>query len=99
MFSTSRLFTCSKTTTRIFTINKSSRQFTTFTSFKMPEQLKQEELHKDITVAKQYDSETPSEKKFEDMYAIADKLKIAMMGSFRNGIGVGRSHCLKLVSS
>lgn len=42
----------------------------------------------DPTVAKQWDDQTPTEQKFEDMYAIADKLKICMMGTARPGLGV-----------
>lgn len=56
----------------------------------MPEQLKQSEVDKgqDPTVAKQFDNETLAGPKFEDFYAIADKLKIAMLGTLREGTGV-----------
>ncbi|EMD00080.1 hypothetical protein BAUCODRAFT_145392 [Baudoinia panamericana UAMH 10762] len=55
----------------------------------MPEGLTKQEVDKGIdpSVNKQYDDQTPTEQKFEDMYAIADKLKIGMLGSYRNGIG------------
>lgn len=56
----------------------------------MPEALKQSEVdkHQDPTVAKQFDDESPAAKKFEDFYAIADGLKICLMGTFRSGTGV-----------
>lgn len=56
----------------------------------MPEPLKKSEVEKgqDPTVAKQWDDETPADKKFEDFYKIADGLKIGMMGTLRNGVGV-----------
>ncbi len=56
----------------------------------MPEQLTKEEVEKgmDPTVNKQWDDKTPTDQKFEDMYAIADKLKFCMMGTARNNLGV-----------
>ena len=56
----------------------------------MPEQLKESEVQKgqDPTVAKQWDDETPLDKKFEDVAAIADKLGVCLMGTARNGVGV-----------
>ncbi|KAK3113403.1 hypothetical protein LTR53_009337 [Teratosphaeriaceae sp. CCFEE 6253] len=55
----------------------------------MPEAVTAEEINSktDPTVAKQYDSESSSEKKFEDFYAITDKLKIGLMGTLREGTG------------
>ncbi|KAK5126423.1 hypothetical protein LTR85_010659 [Meristemomyces frigidus] len=55
----------------------------------MPEALTKQEVEKgqDPSVVKQYDDSVSTDEKFEDMYAIADKLKIGMMGSLRNGIG------------
>ncbi|KAK6397561.1 hypothetical protein LTR65_006538 [Meristemomyces frigidus] len=55
----------------------------------MPETLTKQEVEKgqDPSVTKQYDDSVSLDEKFEDMYAIADKLKIGMMGSLRNGIG------------
>ena len=66
------------------------RFFAAASTFKMPEPLKQSEVDKvqDPTVAKQWDNETPLEQRYEDFAAIADKLKIAMMGSLRDGTGV-----------
>lgn len=57
----------------------------------MPESLTKQEVEKGIdpSVSKQYDDSVSLDQKFEDMYAIADKLKVGMMGSLRNGIGVG----------
>merc|ERR1712129_517972 len=55
----------------------------------MPEQLKAEEVNSktDPSVAKQLDNDVSSEKKFEDFYAIADKLKIGLLGTLRDGTG------------
>lgn len=57
----------------------------------MPETLTKQEVEKgqDPSVTKQYDDSVSLDEKFEDMYKIADGLKIGMMGSLRNGIGVG----------
>ncbi|KAK5707449.1 hypothetical protein LTR17_020686 [Elasticomyces elasticus] len=55
----------------------------------MPAELSKSEVTKgqDPSVTKQYDDSTPTDQKFEEMYAIADKLKICMFGSARSGIG------------
>lgn len=73
-----------------FPTSKAFRTFTTQTTLKMPEPLKQSEVEKgqDPSVTKQFDGETPTDQKFEDMYAIADKLKIGMLGTYRPGVGV-----------
>ena len=91
MFSATRLFSCSKPATKVFTTAKTYRSFSTFTTLKMPESLTKQEVdkHVDPSVSKQYDDSVSSEEKFEDMYKIADGLKIGMMGTLRNGIGVG----------
>jgi len=60
----------------------------------MPESLQKQEVEKGIdpTVNKQFDDKTSTDQKFEDFYAIADKLKIGLMGTLRNEIGpVARS--------
>jgi hypothetical protein len=56
----------------------------------MPEKLTQQEVDNkvDPSVSKQYDSEVSREESLKDFYAIADGLKIAMLGTFRPGIGV-----------
>ena len=56
----------------------------------MPEQLKKSEVtsQTDPSVSKQYDSETPAEKKFEDFYSLVDGLGVCMMGTRRDEIGV-----------
>ena len=56
----------------------------------MPDSLQKEEVEKGIdpTVNKQFDDQTPTDQKFDDFYAIADKLKIGLMGTLRNDIGV-----------
>lgn len=55
----------------------------------MPEKLTEQEAKtSDPTVAKQWDDETPTDQKLEDMYKIADKLGVCMMGTARPGLGV-----------
>ena len=56
----------------------------------MPEPLTKEEIERgvDPSVSKQWDDDLPLDKKIEDFGAIADKLKIGLMGTLRNGIGV-----------
>lgn len=56
----------------------------------MPEPLKQSEVSagQDPSVAKQWDTKVSTEDKWNDFYAMADSLKICMMGSLRDGIGV-----------
>lgn len=46
----------------------------------------------DPTVAKQWDNETSLEESFEQFAKIADGLKVCLMGSFRNGVGVCPTH-------
>lgn len=72
------------------TTHRNLRSFSTTTTLKMPDALKKEEVARgqDPSVMKQWDNETSVEKKFEDMYAIADKLGICMMGTARPGLGV-----------
>ncbi|KAI6795574.1 blue light-inducible protein-like protein Bli-3 [Hortaea werneckii] len=55
----------------------------------MPEPLTREEVEqgKDPSVSKQWDNDVSAEKKFEDFYAIVDKQKIGMLGTYRDGIG------------
>ena len=60
----------------------------------MPEPLTASEVNSktDPSVAKQYDDSTPSPQKFDDLYGITDKLKICLLGTYRNGVGpVSRS--------
>ena len=96
MFSTTRLFSCSRPATKFFTPTNTTRTFSAFTTLRMPESLTQQEVDKKIdpSVSKQYDDSVSSREKFDDMYSIVDGLKIGMMGTLRNGIGVGRSHKL-----
>lgn len=56
----------------------------------MPEQLKESEVQKgqDPTVTKQWDDETPLDKRFEDFGTIADKLGVCLLGTARKDIGV-----------
>ena len=67
-----------------------TRAFSTSLTNKMPEQLKKEEVDKNLdpAVAKQWDDKTPSDQKFKDFYAIADKQGVCMLGTPRDGIGV-----------
>ena len=82
----------SKFSTRGLNISlyRNTRPFSAKTALKMPEQLKQSEVDKgqDPAVAKQWDGDTSTEKKFEDFAAMADGLPICMMGTARNGLGV-----------
>ena len=56
----------------------------------MPEPLEKQEIERgqDPSVTKQWDDDVSLEKKMEDFGAIADKLKIGLMGTLRNDIGV-----------
>lgn len=92
MFSTIRLCRATtplafKTTTAQFT---SRRTFVASTCVKMPEQLKQSEVDSktDPSVAKQFDTQTPTEQKFKDFYGLADGMKISMLSTYRSGVGV-----------
>lgn len=68
----------------------SRRTFAASTIARMPEALQQSEVdsNTDPSVAKQFDTETPVEKKFEDFYKLADGQKISMLSTYRNGVGV-----------
>ncbi|KAK4987317.1 hypothetical protein LTR66_007636 [Elasticomyces elasticus] len=60
----------------------------------MPEPLTQQDIDTktDPTVARQWDTETPMEKQWEEFYGIVDKLKIGLLGTYRQGVGpVARS--------
>ena len=72
-----------------------SQSFSTNSVLRMPEQLKESEVQKgqDPVVAKQWDDDTPTDGKFEDFAAMADKMKIGMMGSLRDNIGVCAACC------
>lgn len=54
----------------------------------MPEKVSSIDASRDPSVAKQYDSESSTEIKFKDFYELVDNRKIAMMGTYRNGVGV-----------
>jgi hypothetical protein len=56
----------------------------------MPESLDKHEIDncQDPSVTKQWDDDVSLDKKMEDFGAIADKLKIGIMGTLRDGIGV-----------
>ena len=53
----------------------------------MPESAKSISKNEDPSVTKQWDDSASTEEKFNDAFAITDKLKICMFGSARNGIG------------
>jgi len=55
----------------------------------MPKQLTSEDVNSktDPSVSKQWDNDVSTEKKFEDFYAIADKLGVCLLGTFREGTG------------
>ena len=90
MFRSSLIFSRLHSTPVRPLISNPIRSFTTTRTSKMPEQLKQSEIDKsqDPTVAKQWDDDTPTSKKFEDFASIADGFKVVMMGTLREGIGV-----------
>lgn len=54
----------------------------------MPEKVTQLDASKDPATSKQYDTESSPEKKFKEFYELADKMKIAMFSTYRNGVGV-----------
>merc|ERR1712151_357916 len=45
------------------------------------------EKGQDPSVTKQWDNDVSAENKFEDFYAIVDKQKSGMLGTYRDGIG------------
>ena len=60
----------------------------------MPEELKASEVNSqtDPSVAKQYDTSTPEDEQWKDLYNIIDKKNVTMLSTYRNGVGpVGRS--------
>ena len=68
----------------------------------MPEELKQSEIHSQTgpSVAKQYDTETPTDQKFTKFYALVDGQKIGLLSTYRHGVGklfftLGYSKCLR----
>ncbi|KAI1628521.1 hypothetical protein EDD37DRAFT_614624 [Exophiala viscosa] len=64
------------------------------TSFKMPEALKKGEVDagNDPAVTKQFDSETPKDVQFKELYDLIDGQKIGMLSTYRKNVGfVGRS--------
>lgn len=89
MFSSSRL--CKATPATFKTAQFASRRtFAAGPFVKMPESLRHSEVNSktDPSVAKQFDTETSSEQKFKDFYSLADGMKISMMSTYRNGVGV-----------
>lgn len=54
----------------------------------MPEKVTKIDASQDPATTKQYDNESSAEKKFTEFYELVDKLNIAMMGTYRNGVGV-----------
>lgn len=55
----------------------------------MPEHLTHDEINSqtDPSVAKQYDSSTPKEQQIKDFFNMVDGKKIAMLNTYRNGVG------------
>lgn len=58
----------------------------------MPEQLTKQEIDSktDPSVAKQWDTESSTADKFEDFYKTVDGMKIGLLATYRNGVGVSR---------
>ena len=81
--------TSARSTTFTSTVTKAFRPFSTTYTLRMPEQLTAQEVNSktDPSVAKQWDDDVSAEKKFGDFYAIADKLKIGLLGTLREGTG------------
>lgn len=57
----------------------------------MPEALTKSEVDRgqDPSVTKQWDDQASLQEKYKDFEAIADKVGVCIMGTFRPGIGVG----------
>nr|POE88037.1 protein bli-3 [Quercus suber] len=74
-----------RTTTRLFI----RRNLSTSVRFTMPSDIKQSDIDNktDPSVARQLDNEASQEEKFTDLYAIADKLKIGLLSTYRQGTG------------
>nr|POF20928.1 protein bli-3 [Quercus suber] len=55
----------------------------------MPSDIKQSDIDSktDPSVARQLDNDASAEEKFKDFYAIADKLKIGLLSTYRQGTG------------
>ena len=71
-----------------------ARAFHTPTALKMPESLTSQEVNSqtDPSVSKQYDTTTPKDQQFKDLYDLIDQKKISILTTHRPGVGlVGRS--------
>lgn len=90
MFSSARLYRATPSTFKSAQFIASRRTFAASTFVRMPESLKQSEVNSktDPSVAKQFDTETSTEDKFKDFYSLADGMKISMMSTYRNAVGV-----------
>ena len=96
MFRSSASRFCLRSPASLLKTPNYTRTFTTTSPFKMPEPLKQSEIDKgqDPSVTKQWDDNVSLEQKMKDFGAIADHLKIGIMGSLREGVGVRFYHPL-----
>lgn len=60
----------------------------------MPEPLKESEINSqtDPSVAKQYDTQTPKDQQWKELYEIIDSKNVSMLSTYRKGVGaIGRA--------
>ena len=60
--------------------------FSPRTTFRMV-QSAHEDVPSDPSIENQWDNETPKKEQFQDLYKIADGLKVSLLGTNRSGIG------------
>jgi hypothetical protein len=55
----------------------------------MPDSLTQGEINSqtDPSVAKQYDTETPTDQQIKDFFKCVDEHKVGLLSTYRNGVG------------
>ena len=89
MLSLLRPMTAFRSTNLTATAFRTFRPITTTPISRMPESLKPEEVNSktDPSVAKQWDNDVDLDTKTKDFYGIADKLKICLLGTLREGTG------------
>lgn len=68
------------------------RPFTTTPTPKMPESVSQIDASRDPSVTKQYDSQSSTETKLQDFYALTDARNVSLLTTYRQDVGpVARS--------
>ena len=53
----------------------------------MPQPITDNDVPTDPSVTKQWDNETPKKQQFEELYKIADGLKVSLLGTYRADVG------------